>query len=456
MGSTPTAMPAIILILWILFTVSISEALGGSAGIGVNYGRLGSNLPPPAQVAQFLARNTVIDRVKLFDTDPSTLQAFDNTGVAIDVTISNDLISNLTNLPFAKYWIQANILPYIATTNITRILVGNEVLSTANKSLISSLVPAMQNLHTALVGVSLHHKIKVSSPHSLAILATSDPPSLGRFQDGYDTAIMKPLLNFLRATNSPFMVNAYPFFGFTRDTLDYALFRLNSGVVDDNTGLTYTNMLDAQLDAVFSAMKLMGSTDVDIVVAETGWPSMGDAGEVGVDMDSARDYNKNLVRHVASGMGTPLMPNRTFETYIFSLFNEDLKPGPMSERNFGLFHPDMMPVYDIGILTTEARMEVNPVMTPANPMPTDVKRWCVPKPSADVMALQENIEYVCAQGIDCNPIQPGGACYHPNTAQAHAAYVMNEYYQSFGRNSFDCDFGQTGAISTIDPSKHDS
>ena len=96
------------------------------------------------------------------------------------------------------------------------------------------------------------------------------------------------------------------------------------------------------------------------------------------------------------------------------------------------------------------------MVTPANiPMPSDVKRWCVPKPNADVMALQENIEYGCAQGIDCNPIQPGGACYHPNTAQAHAAYVMNEYYQSFGRNSFDCDFGRTGVISTIDPSKHD-
>ncbi|XP_008778544.2 glucan endo-1,3-beta-glucosidase-like isoform X2 [Phoenix dactylifera] len=444
-GRTPTAMPAAIRTLWILSTVSILEAVGGS-GIGVNYGKLGNNLPPPAQVAQFLARNTVIDRVKLFDTDPATLQAFDNTDLAIDVTISNDLIPNLTNLSFAKYWIQANILPYIAATNITRILVGNEVVSAADKSLIASLVPAMQNLHTALVGASLQHKIKVSSPHSLGILAASAPPSVGRFQDGYDTAVMKPLLTFLRATGSPFMVNPYPFFGSTRDTLDYALFRLNSGVVDDNTGLTYTNMLDAQLDAIFSAMKLLGFTDVEIVVAETGWPSMGDAWEVGADMDSARDYNKNLVRHAASGIGTPLMPNRTFDTYIFSLFNENLKPGPTSERNFGLFYPNMTPVYDIGILRTEARDQQ------VKPMASDAKRWCVPKPDADVMSLQEKIEYVCAQGIDCNPIRPGGACYRPDTAQGHAAYVMNEYYQSFGRNSFDCDFGQTGVISTIDPS----
>ncbi|KAL0304433.1 UNVERIFIED_CONTAM: Acyl-CoA-binding domain-containing protein 1 [Sesamum radiatum] len=44
------------------------------------------------------------------------------------------------------------------------------------------------------------------------------------------------------------------------------------------------------------------------------------------------------------------MPNTTFETYIFALFNEDLKPGPTCERNFGLFDPNLTPVYDVGIL----------------------------------------------------------------------------------------------------------
>jgi Glycosyl hydrolases family 17 len=304
-------------------------------------------------VAQFLSQNTIIDRVKIFDSDPTTIQAFANTGLALDVTISNDLIPHLTNLSFAQHWVQTNIIPYASATNISRILVGKEAISTANKSLIFSLVPAMENIHTALVSVSLQHRIKVSTAHSLGILSTSIPPSAGKFKDGYDTAVIKPLLSFLKATGSPFMVNAYPFFGFTIDTLDYALFRLNNGVFDNETGLVYTNMLDAQLDAVHSAMKQFGFTDIDIVIAETGWPSVGGESEVGVAIDFARDYNKNLIRHVLSGIGTPLMGDRAFETYIFELFNEDLKPGPASERNFGLFHADLTPVYDIGILKTE-------------------------------------------------------------------------------------------------------
>lgn len=322
----------------------------GAIGIGVNYGTVANNLPPPAEVAKFLLESTIINRIRLFDADPGILQAFAHTGIEVTITVPNDQIPNLTKLSFAEQWVKTNVEPYTPATNIVRILVGNEILSTANKVLIAGLVPAMQTLHTALVAASLDRRIKVSTPHSLGILSSSSPPSTGKFRRGYDTHVLKPLFTFLRATNAPFMVNPYPFFGFSPNSMDYALFRPNPGVFDENTKLLYTNMLDAQLDAVFSAMKLLGFDDLEIVIAETGWPSKGDLAQVGVSPESAADYNGNLVRHVNSGSGTPLMPNRTFETYIFALFNENLKPGPMSERNFGLFQPDMTPVYDVGIL----------------------------------------------------------------------------------------------------------
>lgn len=318
--------------------------------IGVNYGTVADNLPPPAEVAKFLVESTIINRVRLFDANPEILQALAHTGISVTITVPNDQIPRLTKLTSALQWLNSTVQPHLPATNIVRILMGNEVLSTANKALIASLVPAMETLHQALVAAALDRRIKISTPHSLGILSGSSPPSTGKFRLGYDTHVLKPLLGFLRSTDSPFMVNPYPFFGSSPQTIDYALFRPNTGVFDENTELQYTNMLDAQLDAVFSAMKALGFSDLEIVIAETGWPSDGDSPQIGVDPTTAAEYNGNLMRHVTSGAGTPLMPNRTFETYIFALFNENLKPGPTCERNFGLFRPDMTPVYDVGIL----------------------------------------------------------------------------------------------------------
>jgi len=84
------------------------------------------------------------------------------------------------------------------------------------------------------------------------------------------------------------------------------------------------------------------------------------------------------------------------------------------------------------------------------------RQWCVPKPAADEMVLQENIDFACGQeGVDCAAIRPGGVCYEPDTVQGHAAYAMNLYFQSNGQHAYDCDFGQTGVVTTADPSKID-
>ncbi|XVE58334.1 hypothetical protein DITRI_Ditri04bG0161900 [Diplodiscus trichospermus] len=454
------SMSCSMMVTVISFFLALMLVRGVEGTIGVNYGTVANDLPPPAKVAHFLLESTVINRVRLFDSNPDILKAFAHTGIAVTVTVPNDQIPRLTKLNFAQQWVEENIQPYTPATNIVRILVGNEVISTANKLLIGSLVPAMRTLHTALVAASLDRRIQVSTPHSLGILSNSSPPSTGKFRQGYDTHVIKPLLSFLRATNSPFMVNPYPFFGCSPDTLDYALFRPNEGVFDEDTKLLYTNMLDAQLDAVFSAMKVQGFDDLEIVIAETGWPSMGDSTQVGVDAKSAAEYNGNLMRHVTSRAGTPLMPNRTFETYIFALFNENLKPGPTCERNFGLFQPDMTPVYDIGILRPTARSSIpnnpTPVPTapPVNPTPRSKgKRWCLPGKDADDNALQRNIDYVCGLGLDCGPIQEDGICFLPNTVRGHAAFAMNAYYQSTEKNDYDCDFELTGAITDVDPSK---
>lgn len=336
----------------LLLYPTVAAAATAAASIGVNYGTVADNLPPPSQVATFLKTETTIDRVKIFDANPDILRAFANTGIAVTVTVGNGDVPPLAKLPGAQSWVANNILPFHPRTVINRIAVGNEIVATSDKSLIAHLLPAMKSLHSALKLANVTG-IQVSTPHSLGILApNSEPPSAGRFRRGYDKVIFAPMLEYHRQTKSPFMINPYPFFGFSPKTLNYALFKPNGGVFDNVTRLNYTNMFDAQMDAVFSAMKKVGYDDVDIVVAETGWPSAGDPNQPDVNVENALSYNGNLVKHVNSGKGTPLMPNRTFETYIFSLFNENLKPST-SERNYGLFKPDLTPVYDVGVLRND-------------------------------------------------------------------------------------------------------
>jgi exo-beta-1,3-glucanase (GH17 family) len=102
----------------------------------------------------------------------------------------------------------------------------------------------------------------------------------------------------------------------------------------------------------------MGFEKVEIVVAETGWASRGDANEVGASVDNAKAYNGNLIAHLRSMVGTPLMPGKPVDTYIFALYDENLKPGPSSERAFGLFKTDLSMVYDVGLAKSSSSSQV--------------------------------------------------------------------------------------------------
>ncbi|XP_050209129.1 glucan endo-1,3-beta-glucosidase-like [Mercurialis annua] len=440
----------LLLIIAAFFHLSTTATLA----IGVNYGTLGNNLPPPSQVANFLKTQTTIDSVKIFDTNPDILRAFADTGIAVTVTAGNGDIPALGQISNARKWVVANIVPFHPRTRIVRIVVGNEIMASANRAWISNLVPAMKNIHNALISANIRG-IQVTTPNSLGILSISEPPSAGRFRNGFDRAIFGPMLQFLRETKSPFMVNPYPYFGYSPQMANYALNKRNRGVYDKFTHITYHNMYDAMLDAVYSAMKKMGYGDVDIVVGETGWPSVCDPGQPACSVANAAWFNGDLVRRDRQRKGTPLMPNRRFETFIFSLFNENLKPGPTAERNWGLFRHDFSPIYNIGIMRNgqpPRGRHGRRTRRGSRPAPGGNKRWCVPKAEANDQQLQANIDYVCSQGVDCRPIQAGGACFDPNNARSHASFIMNSYYQTHGRQVSACDFSHTGFLSAVDPS----
>ncbi|KAJ4846744.1 hypothetical protein Tsubulata_010227 [Turnera subulata] len=321
-------------------------------GIGINYGQIANNLPSPTRVATLL-KSLNISRVKLYDADPNVLLAFSNSDVEFIVGLGNENLPSMATDPMkAQSWIQQHVQPYIQQTKITSILVGNEVFVSNDTLLMGSLLPAMQTVHSALANLGLDKQVTVTTAHSLNILGVSFPPSAGTFRQDLAQYI-QPLLSFHSQIHSPFLINAYPFFAYIANPnevpIEYVLFEPNQGTIDQNTNLHYDNMLYAQIDAVYAAMKAMGHTDIEVKISETGWPSKGDENEVGSTPQNAELYNGNLLRRIQQRQGTPAKPSVPIDIHVFALFNENLKPGPTSERNYGLFYPNGTPVYNIGL-----------------------------------------------------------------------------------------------------------
>ncbi|KFK36244.1 glucan endo- -beta-glucosidase 4 precursor [Arabis alpina] len=78
--------------------------------------------------------------------------------------------------------------------------------------------------------------------------------------------------------------------------------------------------------------------------------------------------------------------------------------------------------------------------------------WCVARFDVTSQALQAALDYACAAGADCAPIQPNGLCFLPNTVQAHASYSFNSYFQRRAMAPGSCNFAGTSTIAKTDPS----
>lgn len=163
----------------------------GAGTIGVNYGVLGNNLPTPAATTKLIL-STTIRNVKLYNTDPATLQSFANTGIKVIVSAGNDNIPLLaSSLASSQSWVQTNVAAYMPATQIIAIALGNEVLMT-NPELAGQLVTALVNVHTSLVNLKLDATVKVSSPQSLGVLSKSYPPSQGVFKVRISSSMQPP------------------------------------------------------------------------------------------------------------------------------------------------------------------------------------------------------------------------------------------------------------------------
>ncbi|KZV21847.1 glucan endo-1,3-beta-glucosidase 13-like [Dorcoceras hygrometricum] len=295
-------------------------ALCDPGTVGVNYGRIADNFPPPPpqppQVVKLLQGHG-FTQVKLYDTDSTVLSALSGSGISVIVALPNEQLSSAASgESFTDSWVQSNILAYHPKTQIVAIGHCCWQLSffVDPQNTTGFLVPAMKTCTLSLVKYGVDSSIKVSSrSHSVRCRIRTLHPLVSQIGLG----------------------------------ADYALFRDNPGVTDPNNGLVYKSLFEAQLDAVFAAMNALGFNDIKVVVSETGWPSKGDENEIVASKPNAAAYNGNLVRRVLTGGGTPLRPDEPLDVYLFALFNEDQKTGSTSEKNYGLFYPNEEKVYDI-------------------------------------------------------------------------------------------------------------
>ncbi|XP_020180601.1 glucan endo-1,3-beta-glucosidase GV isoform X1 [Aegilops tauschii subsp. strangulata] len=453
-----------------------SPAEGGE--VGVCYGRVATDLPDPASVVQLLKKNG-ITMVRIYDTDPTVLRSLANTNIKVMVELTNEELplaaANQNN--FALQWVQSNVKAYYPATLINGVTIGNEVFKEASQ-LNSQLVPAMKNVQAALAKLGLADAIKVTTPIAFDALNPSFPPSAGTFRDDIALSVMSPMVDFLQQTGSYLMVNFYPYLAYLATpgmSINYLLFRPNSGVLDTGSGQMYFSLFDAQLDAVYYAMEKLPSSSMhvggmrkltagggspDVHHGEEGHPNKGHGG-VGTPQN-AQDFMAGLTRQVLQGnsgtaaanghsplaasavRGTPHRPNADLNVYIFALFNENSKPE--DDQDFGLFYPNQQPVYPNPIDFVHGGTSGGPLQA----------SYCVANAAVGDAALQAALDFACdnrdGKRADCSAIQPGQPCFEPDTKLAHASYAFNDYYQKNGRDRSACDFSGAGTIVNQAPS----
>ncbi|KAJ3705774.1 hypothetical protein LUZ61_009479 [Rhynchospora tenuis] len=323
--------------------------------IGVCYGMIGDNLPSPSDVVS-LYQSKGIRAMRIYFPHPDTLNALKGTGIDLMMDVPNDVVPSLAyDATAAANWVRDNILAYDGVS-FKYIVVGNEISGDA----VNNILPAMSKIWDAICSAGRCDQIQVSTSVSFGVVKNTYPPSNGEFGESF----MFPIVNFLKNTGNPLMVSIYPYFSYVQNqdkiSLDYALFTSPGPVVTDGP-YQYQNLFDAMVDAVYSALEKAGDNDlalekvggnpalekatghhIRVMPTETGHPGRGG---VAASLQNAQTYNQNLIYHVQKG--TPKRPGEELETFIFAAFNENQKQGDEVERNFGLFNPDLSPVYSL-------------------------------------------------------------------------------------------------------------
>ncbi|KAH7513459.1 hypothetical protein FEM48_Zijuj12G0202100 [Ziziphus jujuba var. spinosa] len=329
----------------LLGLVMSNFGITAAQSVGVCYGMLGNNLPSASEVIS-LYRSNNIRRMRLYDPNRAALEALRGSNIEVMLGVPNSELQSLANPSNANAWVQRNVLSFWPSVRFRYIAVGNEVspVNGGTSHYAQFVLPALTNVFNAIRSAGLQDQIAVSIAIDMTLIGNSYPPSAGAFRDDV-RHYLEPIIGHLSYARAPLLANIYTYFSYVgnpRDiSLPYALLSSPSVVVWDGSR-GYTNLFDAMLDSLYSAMERLGEwAALDVVVSESGWPS---AGGSATSFDNARTYYSNLIRHVRGG--TPKRPGRPIETYLFAMFDENQK-NPELEKHFGVFYPNKQPKYNL-------------------------------------------------------------------------------------------------------------
>ncbi|KAK9273845.1 hypothetical protein L1049_018657 [Liquidambar formosana] len=280
----------------------------GARSVGACYGRNGNNLPIQADVVALYNTNG-IGRMRIYDPDTATLQDLRGSDIELILDVPKDSLQSLgSDASAASQWVQNNIVNY-ADVKFKYIAV----------------------------------RWKRSTTHRDSSSMRSPRNAKCSFSDSVSSYIT-PIMTFLVNNGSPLLANVYTYFSYVGNLQDiqlsYASFT-SPGVVMQDGNLGYQNLFDAVMDALYSALEKAGGSNVAIMVSESGWLSEGSTAAM---VNNAGTYYRNLINHVKGG--TPKKSGQAIGTYLFAMFNENLKAARI-EQHFGLFTTDKQSKYQL-------------------------------------------------------------------------------------------------------------
>lgn len=102
------------LVSLLFFNVLVSTVFG----IGVNWGTQATH-PLPAPTVVKMLKDNGFEKVKLFDADPTILNALGKSGLQVMVGIPNDMLASLAgSVQAAENWVAQNVSSHINSNGV--------------------------------------------------------------------------------------------------------------------------------------------------------------------------------------------------------------------------------------------------------------------------------------------------------------------------------------------------